>query len=90
MKMLQVEDETHEKVKLLALSKKMSIKAFVDSLVNSKSDEQYAEKLKNSMTGDLEVNHIDADDILLEALRGFGYEKLADEYEKQAVNFWYA
>lgn len=34
MKMLQVENETHEKVKLKALEKKMSIKAYIKMLVD--------------------------------------------------------
>ena len=33
MKMLQVEDETHEQAKLQALKKKMSIKAYIKMLV---------------------------------------------------------
>ncbi len=34
MKMLQVENETHEKAKLKALEKKMSIKAYIKMLVD--------------------------------------------------------
>ncbi len=47
------------------------------------------EKMKECVnSGDTEVAHLDADDILCDVLTQLGYKELVDLYEK--VNKWYA
>lgn len=47
------------------------------------------EKMKECVNnGDIEVAHLDADNILCDVLTQLGYKELVDLYEK--VNKWYA
>jgi predicted nucleic acid-binding protein len=67
----------------------MALRVMVDKF-KIVDDEAYANKLKNSMTGNYEADHGTAENVLLEALKELGCEKLADEFEKQTINFWYS
>lgn len=40
--------------------------------------------------GDIEVEHINADAIVVQALRLAGFAALAAEYERRTQYFWYA
>ena len=51
--------------------------------------EEAIEKLKQAQeSGDIEIAHVDADDILCELLIGLGYSDVVNEYNE--VEKWYA
>ena len=52
------------------------------------SDEELAAQLEACSTDDIEINHINADDLLIEQLRALGYTKSADAFE--AIQKWYS
>jgi hypothetical protein len=49
----------------------------------------YIDRMKECLDNpDIEMAHVDADDLLVSLLRELGYQELADIYEN--VNKWYA
>ena len=51
-------------------------------------DEEYAEYINGLGNDDIERNHSNADDILLDIIRTFGFNKTADAFEN--LDKWYA
>ena len=52
------------------------------------ADEEYADYINNLENDNIERNHSNADDILLDIIRSFGFDKTADAFEN--LDKWYA
>lgn len=46
--------------------------------------------VKNGRFGDRESDHLNADGILVEALRAVGWARLADAWERGSEDWWWA
>lgn len=61
----------------------------MDEAERQRLDKQAAEKITSeAMTGDFEMDHINADDILIDLLRQLGFTETIKAYER--VTKWYA
>jgi len=57
--------------------------------VNEFLKEKYLNKLKEKCSsGDIEINHYNADDVLCELLESLGYNEIVTEFKK--LEKWYA
>lgn len=50
--------------------------------------EEFAEKMKALISGDLECQHCDMDDLMCQLLRSLGYEKGVEIFEE--ADKWYS
>lgn len=50
--------------------------------------EEFAQMMRNQMSGDNEVAHVEMDELMVELLRRLGYGEAMDVFEKQ--DKWYA
>ena len=55
-----------------------------------KENEAVEKIIKACKDFDIESAHISADEILIEFLAANGFKKLADTFDKESRNFWYA
>ena len=60
--------------------------------MDEKERQRIIDELNGLGSGDNEVDHADADDILLEALDLAGYQDIADAWRaaRERIEFWYA
>lgn len=58
--------------------------------MNIELEKLFVERMQQCNTGDWEMDHSNADDLLLEFLRELGYTKLADAWDKNPRVKWYA
>ena len=54
------------------------------------TDEELSERLRDMISGDPEVDHGNADNLLVHVLNDNGFPLLAKEFDIQAEHFWYA